>query len=208
MVINYQNDIRLTDAERWPTEISLEQFSKSTGEISFPDYLSKYIIEDTLLVYANGIIRYKVKNANVELRVKWDFYGPNHGADTYSSIVRGTKASTIMLQGEEQNFTRQLYIRKGDNINKDEFIGNLQKAVADLQVKYPFVSYSQTEDDASLYLIDIPTENRTGHESHFKNLAESYFGFLVNRNLPEWEVPNTITKYYITTKALEIAQSK
>jgi hypothetical protein len=113
-----------------------------------------------------------------------------------------------MLQGEEQNFTRQLYIRKGDNINKDEFIGNLQKAVADLQVKYPFVSYSQTEDDASLYLIDIPTENRTGHESHFKNLAESYFGFLVNRNLPEWEVPNTITKYYITTNALEIAQSK
>ena len=208
MVINYQNDVKLTDAERWPTEISLEQFSKSTGEISFPDYLSKYIIDDTLLVYANGIIRYKVKNANVELKVNWDFYGPNHGADTYSSIVRGTKASTIMLQGEEQNFTRQLYIRKGDNINKDEFIGNLQKAVADLQGKYPFVSYSQTEDDASLYLIDIPTENRTGHESHFKNLAESYFGFLVNRNLPVWEVPNTITKYYITTKALEIAQSK
>lgn len=208
MVINYQNDIRLTDAERWPTEISLEEFTKSTGENSFPDYLNKYLVEDKLHVFANGIIRYTVKNANVELRVNWDFYGPNQGADTYSSVVRGTKASTLMLQGEEQDFSRQLFVRKGDNVNHDEFIGNLQKAMADLQVKYPFISYRQTEDDASLYLIDIPADNRTGHESHFKTVAESYFGFLVKRNLPEWEKPNTITKYYITTKALEIAQSK
>lgn len=208
MVINYQNDVKLIDAERWPTEISLEEFSQSTGETSFPNYLNKYLVDNKLHVYANGIIRYKVKHANVELRVNWDFYGPNQGADTYSSVVRGTKASTMMLQGEEQNYIRQLYVRKGDNVNNDEFIGNLQKAMAGLQVKYPFISYSQTEDDESLWLIDIPAENRTGHESHFKHVADSYFGFLVNRNLPEWEVPNTITKYYITTKALEIAQTK
>lgn len=206
--INYREDVEMIDADRWPTEISLDEFSKSTGTPTFPKYLNKYLVDDKLHVYANGIIKYKVKDANVELKVEWDYYGPNQGADTYSSTIRGTKASTIMLQGEEQNYRRQLYVKKNDNLKQDEFLKNIEKAISKLQESYPFISFSQSEEDSSLYLIDIPVENRTGHESHFKNVAEAYFNFLVNKNMPDWEIPNTIAKYYITTKALEIAQSK
>jgi hypothetical protein len=58
------------------------------------------------------------------------------------------------------------------------------------------------------YLIDIPAENREGHESHFKQVAESFFVFLVNHDMPEWEKTNTLAKYYITTKAVEVAKEK
>jgi hypothetical protein len=55
------------------------------------------------------------------------------------------------------------------------------------------------------YLINIPVENREGHESHFKYVAESFFNFLVSRDMPAWEKTNTLAKYYITTKAVEVA---
>ena len=31
--------------------------------------------------------------------------------------------------------------------------------------------------------------------------------YLKNKNMPAWEVPNMLTKYYTTTKALEVASS-
>lgn len=204
--LNYNNDIEVLKATHWPTEISLDEFSKSTNETSFPSYLNKYLKNDKLQVFANGTINYNIKGVNVEVIVKWDFYGPNHGADTYSSIIKGSKASTIMLQNEEQNYIRQLYIKRNDAVSKADFVDNLNKSINVLKNKYPFISFKETDDN--LYLIEIPVENRTNHESHFKNVAEVFFGYLVNRNMPNWEIPNTIAKYYITTKALEIAETK
>ncbi|HDS83961.1 MAG TPA: hypothetical protein ENN97_02015, partial [Phycisphaerales bacterium] len=32
-----------------------------------------------------------------------------------------------------------------------------------------------------------------------------YLGFLEEGKMPDWEVPNMITKYYLTTAALEMA---
>lgn len=204
--LNYNNDIEVLKATHWPTEISLDEFTKSTKEPEFPDYLIKYLKEDKLQVFANGTINYNIKGVNVEVIVKWDFYGPNHGADTYSSSIRGSKASTIMLQNEELNYIRQLYIKRNDTVSKADFVNQLDETINNLKKSYPFLSYKEVDDN--LFLIDIPVENRTNHESHFKNVAEVFFGYLVNRNMPDWEVPNTLAKYFITTKALEIAEIK
>ena len=38
--------------------------------------------------------------------------------------------------------------------------------------------------------------------------SEKYLKYLVDGKLPEWEVPNMIAKYYVTTKALEMAKGK
>ncbi|MDD2250868.1 MAG: putative oxidoreductase C-terminal domain-containing protein, partial [Candidatus Cloacimonetes bacterium] len=51
-------------------------------------------------------------------------------------------------------------------------------------------------------------EQRKGHEDYFGMVAQRYFSFLVNRNMPEWEISNMIAKYYITTTALEMAKKK
>ena len=59
-----------------------------------------------------------------------------------------------------------------------------------------------------LYLIDIPQADRLGHEAHFSKVAEAFLGYLHDKNMPEWENENTISKYYITTTAVELAKKE
>lgn len=120
------------------------------------------------------------------------------------SVVKGTKAILKTVQNKEQDFVKQLYVQKPDGLDENEFSDNLQKAIEKIQTIYPFVSASPTSTKGE-YLINIPVENREGHESHFKYVAESFFNFLVNRNMPQWEKNNTLAKYYITTQAVKIA---
>jgi hypothetical protein len=44
-----------------------------------------------------------------------------------------------------------------------------------------------------------------GHETHFARVTEKFLDYLKNKNIPTWEVPNMLAKYYTTTKGLEIA---
>jgi Fe-S cluster assembly scaffold protein SufB len=52
----------------------------------------------------------------------------------------------------------------------------------------------------------IPEESHIGHEAHFRKVMEAYLRYLAKGGLPEWEVPNMLAKYYITTQALELAR--
>ena len=51
----------------------------------------------------------------------------------------------------------------------------------------------------------IPAKYKEGHEEHFVRVTEKFLEYLTDKKMPEWELPNMITKYFITTKALEIA---
>ncbi len=205
--IDYNKDIRNITATHWPTEVELYQFTKSTGETTFPDYLHKYIDNSTLKVYANGTLHFNVKNRNVGLKVIWNWQAPEGSSDTFMSVIKGTKAVLKTVQNKDQGFVKQLYVQKPEGLDQDEFYGNLQKAIEKIRITYPFVSMSATSKKGE-YLINIPVENREGHESHFRYVAESFFSFLVNRDMPEWEKTNTLAKYYITTKAVEVAKDR
>jgi len=54
----------------------------------------------------------------------------------------------------------------------------------------------------------VPDEHRIGHEAHFRIVTEKYLQYLEQGKMPDWEVSNMIAKYYITTKALEMARQK
>lgn len=202
--IDYTRDIGNISSTHWATEITLPQFTKSTGENAFPDYLQKYIDNAVLKVYANGTLQFDVKNRNVGLKVIWNYQAPEGSGDTFMSVVKGTKAILKTVQDKEQDFVKQLYLQQSDGLDESEFSENLQKTIKKIQTTYPFVSALPTSHKGE-YLIDIPIESREGHESHFKYVAENFFNYLGTRDMPEWEVPNTLSKYYITTKAVEVA---
>lgn len=202
--IDYTRDIGNISSTHWTTEITLPQFTKSTGETAFPDYLQKYIDNAVLKVYANGTLQFDVKNRNIGLKVIWNYQAPEGSGDTFMSVVKGTKAILKTVQDKEQGFVKQLYLQQSDGLDESEFSENLQKTIKKIQTTYPFVSALPTSHKGE-YLIDIPIENREGHESHFKYVAESFFNYLGTHDMPEWEVPNTLSKYYITTKAVEVA---
>ncbi len=205
--IDYKHDINLLSATHWPTKISLDEFTKSTRLEKFPNFLIKYVKDSLLHVYANGTIHYQVKGMNTAIKVQWDFQAPEGGGDTFGSVIKGTKAVLKTRQDKQQNYVKQLYIQKTDEVSNKEFEKNLQKTIEKIRLTYPFVSLSQPLPDGSV-LINIPLEKREGHEEHFKYVAKQFFEYLVNRNMPDWEISNTLAKYYITTKAVEIAKEE
>lgn len=205
--IDYKQDIDNVSATHWPTDITLAQFTKSTLQPAFPAYLQKHLDNSVLKVYANGMVNFNIRNHNVALKVIWNYQAPEGSGDTFMSVVKGTKAVLKTVQSKEQQFVKQLYVQKPDNVDEKEFVENLQKAIERLKVNYPFVSFATSSANGE-YLINIPIENREGHESHFKYVAESFFEFLINRDMPDWEISNTLAKYYITTTAVEVANER
>ena len=62
-IIDYKKDIELVDANRWTNSISPEEFKQVTGTDAYPDFLKKDVENDTLRVYCNGDIVYKIETA-------------------------------------------------------------------------------------------------------------------------------------------------
>src|SRR3990172_2807460 len=205
-IIDYTRDIELLAAKRWPTMLSREQFAEVTGLADFPDYLSAQLNEDGLLpVYANGEIDYSVKGVHSRVSVVWKYEAPEGGGDSHFSIMRGSKANLIIRQGEEQNYRPELYVEAREGVNADELGVSLAEALVELRQKYPGIDVTKT---GASWRVLMPDSYRLGHEAHFGEVTERFLHYLVDGKLPEWEVPNILAKYYVTTAALELAMKQ
>lgn len=207
MSVSFNQDIDKISSTHWATEITLPQFMKSTGAKAFPDYLQKDIDNDILNVYANGTVNFEVDGHNAGLKVLWNWQAPEGSGDTFMSVIKGTKSILKTEQGKAQGFVKNLYVQQSEDIAGDVFEENLKKTITRLQANYPFLTYERTDTEGT-YLIKIPQENREGHESHFTYVAQKFFQYLVDKDMPEWENTNTLTKYFITTKAVEGAHDR
>ncbi|MEX0773026.1 MAG: putative oxidoreductase C-terminal domain-containing protein [Balneolales bacterium] len=201
-VMDYQKDIQMLKASRWPTQVSLKQFNTMTGESQFPDYLQDQVIDGVLPLYSNGEILFKLRGHHTRVWVKWDYQAAAGGGDTHFSLFRGTRSSLVIRQGKEQNFKSTLYVEPSQDVDHKEIDKAFKDAVTALQNEYPELTYKPAEKGWEL---SIPDKYYLGHEAHFGTVAQNYYGYLVDGKLPDWEVPNMITKYYVTTQALEMA---
>lgn len=201
--MDYTKDVEMIAASRWPTSMTLNQFSNITKQNSFPNYLKKDLINDTTLnVFCNGEINYKLRGVHAKVSVKWGYKAPEGTGDTHYSIMRGTRANLVIKQGEEQKYKPVLYIEPVQE-NDDSFEKDLTEALHSIQAKYPGVEVKKYNAN---WIVVVPEKYHTGHEAHFAQVTESYLKYLAEGKLPDWEVPNMITKYYITTSALDLAK--
>jgi predicted dehydrogenase len=200
-ILDYTKDIHIISAKRWATGMDKEQFRQVTGLSDYPDYLAKDIRNDSLFVYANGEINYRIKGKHAKVVVTWNYAAPEGAGDTHYSIMRGTKANLVIRQGAEQNYKPALYIEPLSN--DATFESTLNKQFAEIQAKYPGIEPKKNEAG---WEVLIPDKYRNGHEAHFGQVTEHYLQYLVDGKLPEWEIPNMIAKYYTTTQALKTAK--
>ncbi len=200
-IIDYTKDIAILRAKRWPTPMSLSEFSAITKQENFPSYLEKDITNDSILqVFCNGEINYTLKGIHAKTSVIWNYKAPDGTGDTHYSIMRGTKASLVIRQGKEENFKPSLYIEPVNN--NSSYAAVLAEEFKKVSTKYPGVEIYKT---ASGWRLKLPERLVEGHEAHFARVTEKFLGFLNGNNMPAWEVPNMLAKYYTTTKALEIS---
>ncbi len=195
--IDYTKDIMVNTAKRWTTDMRLSEFKAITKLDSFPVYLNKNIISDTVLqIYCNGEANYTIKGIHAKTSVIWNYKAPEGTGDTHYSIMRGTKANLVIRQGPDEKFQPTLYIEPVQEIF--DVPGSYKK----IQAKYPGVDLIKSTNG---WQVIVPEKYKEGHEAHFGRVMEKFLGYLKNKNLPAWEVPNMLAKYYTTTKALELA---
>ncbi len=203
IALNYNDDIKMLHAKRWKTPITLAQYKSSTNAHEFPSYLSKDVKNGVLNVYANGEMNYTIKGVHTKVSVMWNFEAPKGGGDTHYSLMRGTNASLIVKQGKEEGYKPSLFISPIDN--SKEYNNILQRNFDKLKKKFPGIELYNKGD---LWQIIIPDNYNHGHESQFAEVANKFLFYLKEGNMPVWEVPNMLAKYYTTTKALEVALSE
>lgn len=204
--IDYEKDIEVKKAKRWPTMISQKQYEKVTRLKEFPPFLQEKLNGDGILpCYANGEIIFTVKGIHSKAAVTWNFQAPEGTKDTHFSVVRGSKANIFIRQGKEQNYCPQLYVEPAAGTDKKELAKALVTAIANLQSVYPGISLDQNDD---VWQVVIPDKYRIGHEAHFRQVVQRYLKYLEDGKLPNWELANIKAKYATTTNALELARAK
>ena len=201
--IDHTKDISIVAAERWPTKMSASEFKLITKLDSIPGFLKKNLVYDTMLaIYSNGEIDYKIKDVHAKVVVQWN-YTNEAGGDTHYSLMRGTKANLVIKQRKEENFKPVLYI---EPIKNDAaFQKMIEEQFLKISAKFPGVELYKT---AGGWGVKLPEKLAEGHESHFARVTNNFLEYLKNKNMPAWEVPNMLAKYYTTTKALETALKK
>lgn len=200
-IIDYRKDLHLSSARHWTTCIQPGQFREVTGLSSYPAYLLPGVNADSVLqVFSNGEINYQIKGVHVRVSVVWNYKAPEGGGDTHFSVMKGSLARLEIRQGPDQKFRPELYVlpATGDpNYEK-----GLNRMIAGLAAKYPGISVEPLKNG---FHILIPDALRVGHEAHFAQVTRNYLDYLKNGTLPEWEVPNMLAKYWITTNAFKMA---
>ena len=194
------SDIEIISSKRWTTSLAPDQFKNITGLDSYPEYLQKDVKSDTLNIYCNGEINYTIKGKHAKVSVIWNYKAPEGTGDTHQSSMRGSKSDLIIKQGEAENFKPTLYVTSKE---EGDFESTLKQALESIQGDYPGVTADKVSD--SQWKIVIPEILKIGHEAHFGQVTDNFLKYYKNRILPEWEVPNMITKYYTTKQAYKKA---
>src|SRR5260221_10725957 len=201
-VLDYTKDVKVNGAKHWTTDLTLSQFRTITKLNRFPDYLKDQLTQDTVLkVYANGQIDYQLRGVYARTIATWTYKAPAGADDTYSSLLRGSKANLLIRQDAEQQYHSTLYIEPlRDDV---AYLQILTQQFTLLQNKYPGISLKK---EGKRWEVIVPDSYKEGHEAHFARVTEKFLGYVKNNNMPAWEVPGILAKYYTTTKGLELAR--
>jgi hypothetical protein len=202
-VVLKKEDIEINSSKRWTTALTTEMFSKVTGLDAYPPYLEKDVDGSILRVYSNGEINYTIKGVHARVSVIWNFQAPEGTGDTHYSVMRGSRCQLEIRQGEREGYRPTLYIMPTFIDSPDEFRKDLEAAVQKVAEKYPGIS--TREVDELTWVVDIPDSYKVGHEAHFGQVTGQFLDYLKKGELPEWEIPNMIVKYYTTTQGMKQA---
>lgn len=204
--LDWRRDITVHSARRWPTALTLEQFQRATGLDHFPEFLKTEVGDDGRLNnFGNGEVRYTIRGIHAKVTARWEFE-PGPGAkDSLYSLLRGTRAHLLILQGAEQKYVPTLYVENSSAASSETFEKQLRSAVAKLAGQYSGIELRLA---GMRWEIFVPEKYRLGHEAHFAQVTENFLRYLAAGKLPAWEEPNMLAKYFTTTEAFRLSHAR
>ena len=199
-------EVNMLQARRWPTVVDREQFAQVTGLQDFPPFLHDALdAQGALPYFSNGEFTCTIRGVHARMWVAWHFTAPPGGDDTHVSVTRGTRSEVFIRQGEAQGYRPEVYVEPSAGVSSADLGGSLEQALAALQSSYPGLMTSPT---GAGWQVHIPDVYRIGHEAHFGKVMEGYLDRLGRGESTQWEIPNLLTKYHMTTTALAMSKSQ
>ncbi|MDB5307591.1 MAG: hypothetical protein JWO38_1793 [Gemmataceae bacterium] len=199
--VDHRRDVTVLDADRWPLVLTQEQFAEVTGLPAFPPEVAPRVAGNHLYYAGNNSVTLTLRGVHVKLTTLWDYESPA-GGDTHEAIARGTKATVAVRQ--PPGAVPEVIVTAADRADHAAVVFAVRHRCDLWQREFPGVT---VEDDATQARVHIPDRLRTGHEAHFAEvLGEFARYFQAPRSVPTWERTNALTKYFITTQAVELAR--
>jgi predicted dehydrogenase len=196
-------DAKVLNARRWTTALTLDQFGRVTGAREFPAFLGAYVKDGVLQAPANGEFTYTLKGVHAKVSVTWEFEAPPGAGDTHFSVMRGTRASLTIKQGKEQGYKPVLYVERDASVSAEAHEKALRAAIANVAKTFPGIGIHR---DGESFVVVVPDKYHNGHEAHFTQVTENFLKYLRAGKLPDWEVPNMLTKYATIMQAYELSR--
>jgi hypothetical protein len=136
----------------------------------------------------------------VLLSTAWEY--ESAGGDTHQSYARGTRATISIRQ--QPNGRAELYVSATDPVDYPGVLLRLREKCNVLQRDFAGMSVADLGSEAQVL---IPDNWRARHEDHFGAVMDEFVRYFhTPRAIPPWEKPNALARYYITTKAVEMAR--
>lgn len=200
--LDHRKDIRLLRARRWPTVLTLEQFTRVTGDRAFPAYLKEDVREEKLQYFTNNSVTYTVRGHHVKLDVSWDFESPAGANDSMRAVYRGTMSEVMAQQSKEENYVPEVYVTAKDT----RILDALDRKLAKLAAQYPGLARTPADGQGRVRIV-IPQRLRRPDIEYFLLIAERFAGYVRKPgSIPAWEKPNMLAKYWITTQGVKLAR--
>jgi len=200
--LDYRRDIQVQGGKRWATPITAAQFGQITGAATFPAELAPYVHGGQFDYYCNNQVDYKIRGAQVRLRVLWNWESPA-GVDFHHAIYRGTKASVEVRQTAQENYRPELFVAPSGAERSAGVAAAVRARLERLQGTYPGVG-SETAGDG--LHVTIPDRYRVGHEAHFAQVVVEFLKYMKSpQSMPAWERPNMLAKYFVTTAGVQLS---
>ena len=191
--VDHCADLEMKDASIWPTQLTRKQYREITGEDASSD--------EALFYQGNGSATYSLRGLTVRFAVHWECEGEH---DLHEASARGSR-SRIRVRSAAG--TRpELGVTANDAGDHAALLGDVGRRCGEWQLRFPGVAVVDLGDSIRIH---IPERYRTDHEQHFADVLDEFLRHVRNpRRAPPWEIPNLLTKYAITTQAVEMARRK
>lgn len=202
--IDYRRDIQVLRGEHSPTILTRSQYERVTRVKAWPDYLKDAVKDDRLAYYCNNKVAFTVRGVHTFVDVNWEYEAAPGANDSYLALYRGSRSTVRLREGKEENYRSEVDVIPNPNVNRSELMTALETKLKALSAQYPGLSLREMGDQIRIV---IPDQVRRQGGDHFTALVHRFFNFVQGKEqVPAWEKANMIAKYYVTTKAVDLAR--
>jgi predicted dehydrogenase len=199
-----EQDLRLLQATRWPTTVTLAQFQQITGEPQFPSFLGDAVRGDRLDYFCNDSLLYTLRGIHVKIEVTWNGEPEPGAREGASASFKGTRATIETRPGADG--LPQVFVTPNRPEEQAAVRAGLGRAIERLRGEYPGLGWHESNGG---YALEIPSALRVGHEAHFASVGRQFLDYARRPGtLPAWEKAGMVAKYFVTTRGVELARQK